>query len=48
MIIKYLFILDTAQVYGNEKYIGEALENLLPKYQLKRSDIFLTSKLGKI
>uniref|UniRef100_A0A915KF37 NADP-dependent oxidoreductase domain-containing protein n=1 Tax=Romanomermis culicivorax TaxID=13658 RepID=A0A915KF37_ROMCU len=40
----YRFI-DTAYLYGNEKVIGELLEDLLPKYQLKRRDIFLTSKL---
>ena len=39
--------LDTAAVYGNEQDIGKALEILLPKYNLKRQDIFLTTKLGK-
>lgn len=36
---------DTAVVYRNEEHIGSALKNLLPKYNLKREDIFITSKL---
>uniref|UniRef100_A0A915JEY1 NADP-dependent oxidoreductase domain-containing protein n=1 Tax=Romanomermis culicivorax TaxID=13658 RepID=A0A915JEY1_ROMCU len=36
---------DTAQYYENEQEIGEALQILLEKYNLKRSDIFLTTKL---
>lgn len=43
--VGYRFI-DTAQVYRNEEHIGEALEQLLPKYNLKREDIFITSKLA--
>uniref|UniRef100_A0A182SKI5 NADP-dependent oxidoreductase domain-containing protein n=1 Tax=Anopheles maculatus TaxID=74869 RepID=A0A182SKI5_9DIPT len=35
----------TAVVYRNEEYIGSALKTLLPKYNLKREDIFITSKL---
>lgn len=31
----YRFI-DTAQVYCNEQFIGNALKVLLPKYNLKR------------
>lgn len=38
---------DTAVVYRNEQHIGEALKTLLPKYNLKREDIFITSKLSK-
>lgn len=38
--------IDTAAVYGNEGDIGIALKQLLPKYNLKREDIFITSKLG--
>jgi len=41
----YRFI-DTAQVYGNEKAIGNALKELLPKYNLTREDIFITTKLS--
>ncbi|XP_055638090.1 uncharacterized protein LOC129776458 [Toxorhynchites rutilus septentrionalis] len=37
--------IDTAVVYGNEHHIGNALKKLLPKYNLKREDIFITSKL---
>ncbi|GJQ67822.1 hypothetical protein Trydic_g16592 [Trypoxylus dichotomus] len=37
--------IDTAYVYGNEKHIGEALKDLLPKYNLKREDIFIITKL---
>ncbi|CAJ0602947.1 unnamed protein product [Cylicocyclus nassatus] len=35
---------DTAKYYVNEPELGEALEELLPKYNLKRSDIFITTK----
>ncbi|CAH1366444.1 unnamed protein product [Tenebrio molitor] len=38
--------IDTAAVYGNEQDIGTALKELLPKYNLKREDIFITSKLS--
>uniref|UniRef100_A0A8D9B9X5 Alcohol dehydrogenase [NADP(+)] n=1 Tax=Cacopsylla melanoneura TaxID=428564 RepID=A0A8D9B9X5_9HEMI len=38
--------IDTAQEYGNEESIGKALKVLLPKFNLKREDIFITSKLG--
>uniref|UniRef100_A0A0K0DUY8 Aldo_ket_red domain-containing protein n=1 Tax=Strongyloides stercoralis TaxID=6248 RepID=A0A0K0DUY8_STRER len=41
----YRFI-DTAQCYGNEKAIGDALQLLLPKYKLERSDIFITTKVA--
>ncbi|XP_055594260.1 aldose reductase A-like [Uranotaenia lowii] len=37
--------IDTAVVYRNEQHIGDALKELLPKYNLKREDIFITSKL---
>lgn len=36
---------DTAVVYRNEEQIGSALKELLPKYKLRRQDIFITSKL---
>ncbi|XP_018321268.1 uncharacterized protein LOC108734282 [Agrilus planipennis] len=39
-------LIDTAAVYGNEQHIGSALKTLLPKYKLKREDIFITSKLS--
>ncbi|KAK9509229.1 hypothetical protein O3M35_006587 [Rhynocoris fuscipes] len=37
---------DTATSYENEEDIGRALKDLLPKYNLKREDIFITSKLA--
>lgn len=33
-------------MYNNEEYIRDALKVLLPKYNLKREDLFITSKLG--
>lgn len=38
--------IDTAEVYRNEEDIGYALSKLLPKYNLQRSDVFITSKLA--
>ncbi|CAK9820766.1 Aldose reductase [Anthophora plagiata] len=38
--------IDTAAVYRNEEDIGYALTELLPKYNLQRSDIFITTKLS--
>lgn len=37
---------DTAQVYGNEAMLGRIFQELLPKYNLDRSDIFITSKVS--
>ena len=37
--------IDTAEGYGNERGIGEALKNSLRKLSLTREDIFITSKL---
>lgn len=39
------FLSDTAIMYDNEQEIGEALKVLLPKHQLQREDIFITTKL---
>ncbi|XP_045137471.1 glyoxal reductase-like isoform X2 [Portunus trituberculatus] len=36
---------DTAAIYRNECEIGEALKHFLPEVNLKREDIFITSKL---
>lgn len=36
---------DTASGYHNEREIGDALKQLLPKYELNREQIFITSKL---
>uniref|UniRef100_A0A914X9N0 NADP-dependent oxidoreductase domain-containing protein n=1 Tax=Plectus sambesii TaxID=2011161 RepID=A0A914X9N0_9BILA len=38
-------LIDTAKVYGNEKEIGNALQEYLPKRNLKRADLFITSKV---
>ncbi|CAG5929336.1 unnamed protein product [Menidia menidia] len=37
---------DSAAVYRNEANLGKALRDLLPKYNLTRDDVFITSKLG--
>lgn len=37
--------IDCAYIYGNEKSIGKALTNLFDQEKIKRSDLFLTSKL---
>lgn len=37
---------DTAAMYDNEVEIGKALKTLLPKHNLTREDIFVTSKLA--
>jgi hypothetical protein len=45
----HLFVVpDTAAVYRNEEAIGLALQNLLPKFNLSREDLFLTTKLGNL
>ncbi|CAG9764373.1 unnamed protein product [Ceutorhynchus assimilis] len=38
-------LFDTAKMYGNEKDIGKALKVLLPKHNLSRKDVFITTKL---
>jgi diketogulonate reductase-like aldo/keto reductase len=55
IFFKYLITLigthyyaDSAVIYHNEEDIGSALEELLPKCNLLRTDLFLTSKLCKI
>ncbi|XP_043270968.1 NADPH-dependent aldo-keto reductase, chloroplastic-like isoform X2 [Venturia canescens] len=40
--------IDTAAVYRNEEDIGRALQSLLPKYNLTRENIFITTKLSPI
>ncbi|KAF7257546.1 hypothetical protein EG68_05322 [Paragonimus skrjabini miyazakii] len=37
--------IDTAAYYHNERRIGEALKLLMPKYNLHRRDLFLSTKL---
>ncbi|CAH2241774.1 jg16337 [Pararge aegeria aegeria] len=39
-------LFDTAAVYHNEQYLGNALRELLPKYGLTRQDIYITTKLS--
>jgi diketogulonate reductase-like aldo/keto reductase len=34
-------------VYRNEADLGQSFETLLPKYNLKREDIFIITKIGK-
>jgi diketogulonate reductase-like aldo/keto reductase len=38
---------DTAKAYGNEKSLGNALREAYSENQLKRSDVFITSKIGE-
>jgi len=38
-------LFDTARNYRNEAELGIAFEKLLPKFNLRRSDIFITTKL---
>lgn len=40
-------LFDTAHFYKNEYFLGEAFKDLLPKYNLTREDIFITTKFGK-
>uniref|UniRef100_A0A914Y3R2 NADP-dependent oxidoreductase domain-containing protein n=1 Tax=Panagrolaimus superbus TaxID=310955 RepID=A0A914Y3R2_9BILA len=37
---------DTAAAYANEGIIGEFLEELFKEGNIKRSDIFITTKVG--
>lgn len=37
-------LFDTAHMYGNEKYLGNAFKTLLPKHKINREDIFITTK----
>jgi diketogulonate reductase-like aldo/keto reductase len=41
-------LFDSAQLYQNEKDLGEAFQNLLSKHSLTRSDIFITTKFCKL
>lgn len=44
-LLLYYTCTDTAAVYRNEEDIGYALKSLLPKYNLQRNNIFITTKL---
>ncbi|VDL59711.1 unnamed protein product [Hymenolepis diminuta] len=37
--------IDCAMIYGNEKEVGQAIAESMKKHNLKREDIFVTSKL---
>jgi len=37
--------IDCAQIYGNEKEIGESLQKVFAEGNVKRSDLFITSKV---
>lgn len=37
-------LFDTAHMYNNENHLGAAFEKLLPKHNLSRNDIFITTK----
>lgn len=37
-------LFDTAHMYDNETYLGNAFKELLPKHNLTREDIFITTK----
>ncbi|VDO10521.1 unnamed protein product [Rodentolepis nana] len=37
--------IDCAMIYGNEKEVGQAIAESMKEYNLKREDIFITSKL---
>ncbi|VIO86925.1 Uncharacterized protein BM_BM4305 [Brugia malayi] len=39
-------LFDTAKYYVNESELGIALQELLPKYNLKREEIFITTKFS--
>lgn len=43
----WAIISDTATMYGNEKELGIAMKELLPKHNLTRKDVFITTKLCK-
>ena len=40
-------LFDTAHMYNNERYLGAAFKSQLKKHNLKREDIFITTKFGK-
>jgi 2,5-diketo-D-gluconate reductase A len=36
---------DSAHLYNNERDLGQAFKELLPKHNLTRNDIFITTKI---
>jgi diketogulonate reductase-like aldo/keto reductase len=41
-------LFDSAHVYNNEKDLGNAFKELLPRHNLTRNDIFITTKICKL
>lgn len=41
-------LFDSAILYQNEEVLGEAFKEILPKHNLKREDIFITSKFSEL
>lgn len=37
--------IDTARDYENEEFVGEAIENMIKDNQIKREDLFITTKI---
>lgn len=37
-------LFDSAHLYQNEKFFGQAFQDLLSKHNLNREDIFITTK----
>ena len=40
--------IDTGSIYGNESEIGSGIEELISKGEIKREDLFITTKLSNI
>jgi diketogulonate reductase-like aldo/keto reductase len=40
-------LFDSAHLYNNEEDFGKAFKEMLPKHNLTRSDIFITTKFGE-
>jgi diketogulonate reductase-like aldo/keto reductase len=41
-------LFDSAHLYNNEKDLGKAFKEILPKHNLTRNDIFITTKICKL
>jgi diketogulonate reductase-like aldo/keto reductase len=40
-------LFDSAHVYNNEEDLGRVFKELLPKHNITREDIFITTKISK-
>lgn len=40
-------LLDTASRYQNEKHVGEAVKKIISRSDLRREDLFITTKLSE-